>query len=294
MNKELLSQKQQAAVYFDSLLIQNIKDTTQYAAIKWRATDSLLNFDNAIHLTNQQYDSARAFYQTQEAGFNQWKSIALQYLTDHQDTLIDFLFKISDIPQSASREGVSFEDALNIFNQKTFPDIQKAIAEAENAYKLSLKLPSEAEMINALAIYLANRIKQESVMWFFEKITQNAHRHELLNLFFPNTMKLLLGNEVYEIPNLGAQWQYALSKDFMQMPRNVLNSKWLSDRWPEAATYAAYITGVCDFAELIVKRYSYREAIKSLYLSLPKTQATIDTVQQKPVFQDYITLLYDN
>lgn len=290
-NNDLVAKKQQTIIYFDTLM-RRVIDTALYSSLRVQAADSMQQLDASIHLTNLQYDSARKSFLVQEVGFNQWKSIGLQYLMDQQDSLIGFLLKISGIPENAGRDGLSFEDALNIFNQKTLPDIQKVISEAESAYKLAFKLPSEAEMINALAIYLANRIKQESVMWFFEKITQNANRYELLNLFFPTTMKLLQGNEVYEIPNLGAQWQYALSKDFMQMPKNVLNSEWLSKRWPEASTYAAYISGVCDFAELVVKRYSYRDAIKSLYLSLPKIPATIDSVQLKPVFQDYITLLY--
>jgi len=290
-NNDLVAKKQEAIIYFDTMM-RRVIDTALYSSLRVQAADSIQQLDASIHLTNLQYDSARKSFLVQETGFNQWKSIGLQYLMDQQDSLIGFLLKISGIPENAGRDGVSFEDALNIFNQKTLPDIQKVISEAESAYKLAFKLPSEAEMINALAIYLANRIKQESVMWFFEKITQNANRYELLNLFFPTTMKLLQGNEVYEIPNLGAQWQYALSKDFMQMPKNVLNSEWLSKRWPEASTYAAYITGVCDFAELVVKRYSYRDAIKSLYLSLPKIPVTIDSVHLKPVFQDYITLLY--
>lgn len=291
VNSELVTKKQQATIYFDTLM-RRITDTAIYSSLRLKATDSLQQLDDSIHVTNQQYDSARQSFLAREAGFNQWKSIGVQYLMDHQDSLIGFLLKISGIPETAGRDGLSFEDALNIFNQKTLPDIQKVISEAETAYKLAFRLPSEAEMINALAIYLANRIKQESVMWFFEKITQNANRYELLTLFFPTTMKLLQGNEVYEIPNLGAQWQYALSKDFMQMPKNVLNSEWLAKRWPEASIYAAYITGVCDFAELVVKRYSYRDAIKSLYLSLPKIPTTIDSIELKPVFQDYITLLY--
>lgn len=291
LNSRLVTKKEQVLIYFDTLM-RSVIDTALYTSLRLKSIDSLQKVDDSIHLTNRQYDTARKIFLTQEAGFNQWKSIALQYLRNQQDSLIGFLFKISSIPETGSRDQLSFEDALNSFNQKTLPDIQKVISEAENAYKLAFKLPTEAEMINALAIYLANRIKQESVMWFFEKITQNADRYKLLSLFFPTTMKLLQGNEVYEIPNLGAQWQYALSKDFMQMPKNVLNSQWLAKRWPEASTYATYISGVCDFAELVVKRYSYRDAVKSLYLSLPKLPATIDSIQLKPVFQDYITLLY--
>lgn len=290
-NNQLIEKRQQLIVYFDSLMRSEV-DTAAYSNLKKRAADSVKPFDQEIHQNNLKYDVARKDFLIQETGFNQWKTAVLQYLRDRKNPLTGFLLKISGMSENAVSKQLNFEDALNSFNQKTLPDIQKVIAASENAYQLAFRLPSEAEMINALAIYLANRIKQESVMWFFEKITQHASRYELLNLFFPTTMKLLQGNEVYEVPNLGAQWQYALSKDFMQMPGNVLNSQWLAKRWPEAATYGAYITGVCDFAELIVKRYSYRDAVKALYLSLTKTPADFDAVQSKPVFRDYITLLY--
>lgn len=49
---------------------------------------------------------------------------------------------------------------------------------------------------------------------------------------------------------------------------------------------------VCDFAELLVKRYSYRDAIKSLYLSTASVKNNKDLALSQPVFNDYITLLY--
>lgn len=218
------------------------------------------------------------------------KKDLVSFMMQNLFTLRDFLFNISGIDPNPDQLSMVLQQSLDQYNKNTAAEVQQLITAAEaTASKTSLRLPSEAEMINALAIYLANRIKQESVMWFFEKITQHAGRYDLLNLFFPSTIRLLQGNEVYEIPNLGAQWQYALSKDFMQMPSNVLRSDWLKQRWPGVEKYGPYITGTLDFAELIAKRYSYREAIRSLYLSLPTPTPNEQNWFQ---FRDYISILY--
>ncbi|ASZ12328.1 hypothetical protein KTO58_13030 [Chitinophaga pendula] len=149
------------------------------------------------------------------------------------------------------------------------------------------KLPTQSEMIDALAIYIAKRVKQESVMWFFETITKNANRYELVSTFFPATIRLLQANEIYEIPNMGAQWQYALSKDFAQMPRNVLSSNWLTQRLPWMDTaYRPYLIAACDMADMLMKRYSYRDMIKTIYLS----NAAVRSNDRG--FGDFINLLY--
>jgi hypothetical protein len=71
---------------------------------------------------------------------------------------------------------------------------------------------------------------------------------------------------VYEIPNMGAQWQYALSKDFVTMPEHVLRSKWLSDRCRSLQDYQSFIEGTTAMAAMMQDRYSYREIIARLYL----------------------------
>lgn len=154
------------------------------------------------------------------------------------------------------------------------------------------KLPSQTDAIEAVAIYLAKRIKQESVMWFFEMITRNAERFELIKTFFPTTIKLLQSNENYEIPNLGTQWRYSLSKDFMQMPNNILQSDWIRKTWSGYSDYEQYFRGACEMAELVLNRYSYKDIIRSLYLSqnvnTTKRPITIDAFE----FNDLIRFLY--
>ncbi len=137
-------------------------------------------------------------------------------------------------------------------------------------------MPSQSEMIDAVAIYLAKRMKQEAVMWFFETISKNAKSYPLIATFFPNTIKILRSYEVYEIPNMGAQWQYALSKDFTTMPENVLTSQWMQQRCPGLAKYQSFITGGTAMAAMLQERYSYRDIISKLYLD-SKAQADGET-----------------
>lgn len=162
-------------------------------------------------------------------------------------------------------------------------------AEISSAGGGGYHLPSQSEMIDAFAIYLAGRIKQEAVMWFFEALANDARQYEQIRTFFPATMTLLRSNEVFEIPNMGAQWQYALSKDFLSLPRNVLTSTWLQQRWYFAKGYKSYISGFCDMSDLLVKRESYREIVRTLYLA---DNSEDDAADGKLEFRDFINLLY--
>jgi len=154
----------------------------------------------------------------------------------------------------------------------------------EPSVKLSsLKLPTEAEMIDAVAIYLVKRVKQESVMWFFETIQKNATQYELIKTFFPNTITLLQGNEVYEIPNLGTQWRYALSKDFIKMPKSVFNSPWLETLFKKSGSGSnnqslLYIRTAYNACDLLAQNYSFDELIKYMYL----TEKPIDSNRITP------------
>ncbi len=133
----------------------------------------------------------------------------------------------------------------------------------------SFQLPSQAQMIDAMAIYLVKRVKQESVMWFFETIKKDAKKYSLIKTFFPNTITLLQGNEVYEIPNLGTQWRYALSKDFLTMPSNVFSSDWLQNLLlnnNNAKRHVDFIADAFKVCDLLSQQRSLDQVIKEIYI----------------------------
>lgn len=211
----------------------------------------------------------------------------IEFLTTKKDSLSGFFAKMLNINTDHSEsDRVELEETSHPF----YSDKEKSI---ELVYQTpspgsTWRLPSESEMIDAISIYLANRVKQEAVIWFFEQLTNNIKTYDLLKIFFPSTMTLLQSREVYEIPNMGAQWRYGLSKDFTNMPRNVLCSQWFKDRWPHVEKYKDYLVGACDIADLLQKRFSYKDIVKQLYLTGSNEAANDSSIN----FRDYINLLY--
>jgi hypothetical protein len=129
------------------------------------------------------------------------------------------------------------------------------------------KMPSEAEMIDAVATYIASRVKQETVLWFFEEMRINTERYELLNTAFPETVKLLKTGEIFEAPNMGAAWKYALSEDFIKLPEHIINSAWLDERLPEDKDDELELLKVAaDISHMVNNRLSYDDIIKQLYM----------------------------
>ena len=174
-------------------------------------------------------------------------------------------------------------------------EYKEAIINEASSNSLQFKLPNQTEIIDAIAIYLAKRVKQEAVMWFFETIKKNASQYELIQTFFPNTITLLQSNEVYEIPNLGSQWRYALSKDFVKLPRNVFTSewfkKWFAEKTGDNGLLLEYLNAGFDIGDLLVQRYSYRNLVKQLYLQLSNAN---DNSPNKKLIKprDIFSLLY--
>lgn len=213
------------------------------------------------------------------------KKETIDYISKNKDPQLAGFIKAISPSNTTTVSFTPFQVELNNFTTE-YQTTAEAIIYTTELSGSSFRMPSQAEMIDALAIYLAKRVKQETVMWFFETITRQGKQFPLIEVFFPTTMKMLKTHEPYEIPNMGAQWQYALSKDFLNMPRNVLSSQWAEERWPEAAKYKPFMTGVSDMADLLMNRNSYREIIRTMYLS---EEAAVDSLLR---FRDLIGLLY--
>ena len=216
-------------------------------------------------------------------------SVSNQKAFDHQvDEIKKLINNSDDLLASEVKNNISlFETKLSIDGRaaevsseeqiKAVLKMKETIIERSEQSSTSFRLPSQAEIIDALAIYLAKRVKQEAIMWFFETIKKNAGQYELIQTFFPNTITLLQSKEIYEIPNLGSQWRYALSKDFVTMPRNVFKSNWFK-RWFQIENdknkqilYEYLMTGL-DMADLLLQRYNYRDLVKQMYLQQTSIQ----------------------
>ncbi len=264
--------------YTDSLeLISKINLNNKYLS-------SLLKKDSLLNLEDSNWkNELQKLVKSRDSVRSDTDSV----LKANSVVVFNFLRKLNGLnPLPNPDISTLLENSYGLFSKSSEINIQAVISQIESSARSSFRIPSQSEVIDALAIYLAGRIKQEAVMWFFETITKSIKSYPLIRDFFPNTCVLLESREVYEIPNLGTQWRYALSKDFLTMPKNVFRSSWFMNKWPKDKLDISYISGACDMAEMLTKHYSFRETIQALYLQQPQMQ------NDKLVFQDFVNLLY--
>lgn len=270
-------------------------DTSRYNSLI-AIRSKLLSDANAelTDLENKRIEALRKF-ETQQKSLIVLKTEIENFVTLNSNQLTQFLITLNgrNVIFDRSRNENIYSNAYYHLNQDADFTFQSSLYLQEAQKYQGFRLPSQSDAIEAVAIYLTNRIKQESVLWFFETITRNAENYELIKTFFPTTIKLLQGNENYEVPNLGSQWRYSLSKDFMQMPRNVITGPWLKTIGLEIGKFDEYFKGAIDMAELIFKRYTYKDMIRTLYLSNQGNESS--NKKNNPTlfsFKDLISLLY--
>jgi len=85
---------------------------------------------------------------------------------------------------------------------------------------------------DALAIYLSKRFSQEVAISFMEILKKSAKNVQLISEIFPQTMKLLMEGNTYEVPRLGGVWHNAIADDLYNLSINLRDSnllrRWLS------------------------------------------------------------------
>ncbi|GGH23482.1 hypothetical protein FAZ19_17295 [Sphingobacterium alkalisoli] len=130
-----------------------------------------------------------------------------------------------------------------------------------------LNIPSQSQMIEAMAIFLAKRAKQEAAIWFMDQLRERI-KNPLVYDSFPETIKLLESLEDYHSPNFGKSWRYAIASDFVEMPKNLVNSTWTEQllQPDEVNRLRTAVHFGYDIQRLILERYSYRDIIRNLYL----------------------------
>ncbi|HPI53709.1 MAG TPA: hypothetical protein PLU10_03395 [Chitinophagaceae bacterium] len=132
--------------------------------------------------------------------------------------------------------------------------------EASQSATTSFRIPSQAEMIDALAIYLAKRMKQEVAISFIEKLNNYIRDQDVLAILFPATLKLLNNREAFVRPNFGTAWQIALSDDFIHIPEHI--TACLPSRYHYMQSY---LNDGVRIGKLVQQHYSFTEAVNQLY-----------------------------
>lgn len=199
---------------------------------------------------------------------------------DIKDSILKHAFETETFKKMLSVLSINSSDEIkrsnsdNIIEQtSTEITIQLAQLESTNNPNLSFDLPSEAEMIDAVAVYLATRVKQEAALWFFDEMKRNAELYDLLEVFFPNTIDIIQSEDYFKSPTIGTGWQYALARDFTKMPGNVVNSNWFKetlDKYENGSEILNYLKMSVDLAHFYREKFSYKDIVRQLYLNQDK------------------------
>lgn len=200
--------------------------------------------------------------------------------------------KILKLDVNALKES---QAALNAETEKAITNYNLSIADnrIQSLSELSppsIQLPNQSQLIDAMAIYLVNRVKQESIIWFFQMLQNNIELHDLVKVCFRNCYELLQNNESYNVPKFGSLWRYAISKDFAMMPSNILQTQLLQNRFrgKENEWFVQGMKMSWQVASLVNQKYSYRDIVAALY-----SQLQIDRDSYTPEnINTLITLLY--
>ncbi|MCI3937132.1 hypothetical protein MQX03_07965 [Chryseobacterium aahli] len=163
---------------------------------------------------------------------------------------------------SVSNFSVSKEQQIIINSQ-----IQTAQAQTGSS---GIKIPSQSQMIEAMAIFLAKRAKQEAAIWFMDQIRLKMNNPMILDVF-PETIKVMEGAENYKVPTFNATWKYAIAKDFVEMPRNLVQSPWVEKVIIKDSINHARLRQSVEFGydlnRLMTEQYNYRDIIKYFYIN---------------------------
>lgn len=128
----------------------------------------------------------------------------------------------------------------------------------------NFKMPSQTEVIDALAIYLAKRFKQEVALSLVEQFRKIVKNDELIYDLFPETVKMFSTGKVYEMPSFGSAWNYAISKDFTTMLPNLAKSPYVIKKIGDSIM-VNHFQDIVRLCGLINKQYSFVDAISQMY-----------------------------
>ncbi|HWW40793.1 hypothetical protein, partial [Pedobacter sp.] len=104
----------------------------------------------------------------------------------------------------------------------TFKSIQQnAQQNVQQAMAPKMAFPSESEIIGAMADYLANRVKTEASLAFFDNLKQKLNGDSILLTLFPNTIALMTSVQTYEAPDFGQQFRNSFAEDFIRIPEKL-------------------------------------------------------------------------
>ena len=186
-----------------------------------------------------------------------------------ENFLTFFLTKNKDIESNEIKKILNTSNFSVSKDQQIIINSQIQTAQAQTGIS-GISIPSQSQMIEAMAIFLAKRAKQEAAIWFMDQIRLKMNNPMILDVF-PETIKVIDGVENYKVPTFNTTWKYAIAKDFVEMPRNLVNSPWVKEVLIKDTKNHAMLKQSVDFGydmnRLMTEQYNYRDIIKYFYIN---------------------------
>ena len=231
----------------------------------------------------------------EEQDTNKTKDEAIKKLSEKLAALQIEDSKINEVSKNISSIDTSTKIATP---QQIIINSQIQTAQAQSGSS-GISIPSQSQMIEAMAIFLAKRAKQEAAIWFMDQIRLKMNNPIIFDVF-PETIKVLEGVENYKVPTFNTTWKYAIAKDFVEMPRNLVKSPWVEKVIIKDSINHARLRQSVEFGydlnRLITEQYNYRDIIKYFYINprLEKEKNGKDKVNQdiNRLIDNSTTLLY--
>lgn len=138
-------------------------------------------------------------------------------------------------------------------------------------------LPSQTEIIDAIAVLITTRLKEEITLTFFGKLRDNLQNDSLLRIFFPRTLSMFNSIENFTMPSIGPTWKAAFGEDMALLPSNL--SSYLTDLQKKNIKSSILNTDYTSFISSLVTMLNQTRKGSNLFdiIKIAKTQPGLDT-----------------
>lgn len=103
-------------------------------------------------------------------------------------------------------------------------EMSQAIPSGQSAAITNFRIPTQTEMIDALAIYIARRFKQEVALTMMAALRKSLNEQGLLPELFPQTVRLMNNMDEFTMPRFSKMWNHAISTDLVRLPQSICAS----------------------------------------------------------------------
>lgn len=157
------------------------------------------------------------------------------------------------------------------------------------------KLPSESDVIMGVAKFMANRAKQETMIWFVHNLQKEMENSLMLDAF-PQTYEQIKESDPLKTFNFTGSIQLALAEDFVKLPYNIIGGNWLANKVTSENTNLKILQNTMRYSShlfsLMNGKNSYRSILENLHIQKPYFLKNLPEEHMVSDLSNAIDLLY--